>query len=69
MLVARLPSLVRGAAVGPIAVTDSSDGDEIGTAAGDAGALGACAEGYPDCGPEGYLGCGLDGYPDCGPAG
>jgi hypothetical protein len=61
MLVARLPSLVRGAAVGPIAVTDSSDGDETGT--GDAGAplLGGCAGGYPDAGPEGYLGSGPDG--------
>jgi hypothetical protein len=30
MLVARLPSLVRGAAVGPIMVTDSRPGEEIG---------------------------------------
>jgi hypothetical protein len=29
MLVARLPSLVRGAAVGPNIVTDSRSGDEI----------------------------------------
>ena len=51
-------------------MTDSSDGDEIGTAG--AGALGACAAGplgYPDCGPEAYLGCGLDGCPDGGPDG
>jgi hypothetical protein len=30
MLVARLPSLVRGAAVGPIDVTDSSEASDIG---------------------------------------
>jgi hypothetical protein len=35
MLVARLPSLERGAAVGPIAVTDSSAGADIGPAAAD----------------------------------
>ena len=44
MLVARLPSLVRGAAVGPIAVTDSRPGEEIGCATpGSAGRAAACS--------------------------
>ena len=53
MLVARLPSLERGAAVGPIEVTGSMSGAEIGCAAA-AGRAGCC-------GPLGYRGCGPDG--------
>ena len=34
MLVARLPSLVRGAAVGPSTVTDSKPGEDIDCGAG-----------------------------------
>jgi hypothetical protein len=59
MLVARLPSLVRGAAVGPIWVTDSRLGDEIDcgtgvgrTGCGVLGAYAAGALGYGD-GPFG----------------
>jgi len=40
MLVARLPSLERGAALGPIAVTDSSAGADIGPGTG------ACRTGW-----------------------
>ncbi len=46
MLVARLPSPARGAAVGPIAVTDSSAGCDIGCD------IGGCRVGA----------AGLDGY-------
>jgi hypothetical protein len=59
MLVARLPSLVRGAAVGPSWVTDSRLGEEIdtcdtGTGRAGCGVLGGYdgALGY-DCGPDG----------------
>jgi hypothetical protein len=71
MLVARLPSPARGAAVGPIAVTDSSAGCDIGCEFGGGRSGGAGldgADGYPGppraagCGEEGYRGCGADGY-------
>ena len=70
MLVARLPSLERGAAVGPIAVTDSSAGWDIAPAGAgrtgcgvlggpggyERGALGGRPDGYRCWGPLGYIG-------------
>jgi hypothetical protein len=50
MLVASLPSLVRGAAVGPICVTDSRPGEEIGCATG-VGRTGCDVLGEYDDGP------------------
>src|ERR1700759_5708207 len=52
MLVARLPSLVRGAAVGPICVTDSRPGEEIGCATA-VGRTGCGVLGEYDDGPFG----------------
>ena len=61
MLVAMLDvSLDRGAAVGPIEVTGSIDGCEIGcaTTAGRGGS--GAPVGYRGSGPDGYIGCGRD---------
>ena len=52
MLVARLPSLERGAAVGPICVTDSRPGEEIGCATA-VGRTGCDVLGEYDDGPLG----------------
>ena len=52
MLVARLPSLVRGAAVGPVCVTDSRPGEEIGCATA-VGRTGCDVLGEYDDGPLG----------------
>ena len=60
MLVARLPSDVRGAAVGPICVTDSRPGEEIDCAIG-AGRTGCEVLGGYVGGPLGYPWAGPDG--------